>query len=104
MVECTRASCSSNTDPKPDGLPEPTKFGDRVPVDHTIFNEENSSRSANRYAIIIQDAYSKWIQVCATKSKYQLEVVRYFQRFMNPHCKPKHVYTDNSKEFKKAME
>ena len=73
MVKCTRASCSSNTDPEPDGLPEPTKFGDRVTVDHTISDEEDSSLSANRYAIIIQDAYSKWIQAYATKSKSHLE-------------------------------
>jgi Integrase core domain. len=50
------------------------------------------------------DRFTKGLQSYAAQTKEANEVVRAFQRFVGPQGKPQHVYTDNSKEFIKALE
>ncbi|MHC4952052.1 MAG: integrase catalytic domain-containing protein, partial [Planctomycetota bacterium] len=50
------------------------------------------------------DRFTRWLQGYAANSKASDEIVRDMQRFLGPQVKPQHVYTDNSKEFIKAMQ
>ena len=54
-------------------------------------------------ALVILDRFSQWLQAYACKTKSAKETYSSFQRFLGPDVKAKHVYTDNSKEFEKAL-
>ena len=99
-----RAYCKSKVHGEPDDLPEPQKFADAVTADHKILNEDDESRKQDRVALIVLDRFTKWLQGYAAKSKAHDEVMRDLQRFLGPQVKPQHVFTDNSKEFIKALE
>ena len=82
------------------------EFGDSVTADHAILNEMDESRSHDRVACIIQDRYTGFCMGYPARSKNAMETRVAMQRFFGAHglinnCK--HVYTDNSKEFKAAM-
>jgi len=53
-------------------------------------------------ALVIQDRATNWLQSYATKTKSAEDTKAGFQRFLGPQQKVEHIYTDNSKEFKKA--
>ena len=73
-------------------------------ADHKVLSENHASRQGDKYAIIIQDSFTKWLQAFPTKTKGHEEVIASFKRFLPPGMTPDHVYTDNSKEFIKAMQ
>ena len=100
----TRAHCRSKIHGEPDQLPEPKKFADALTADHKILNEDDESRKQDRVALIVLDRFTRWLQGYAANSKAHDEVMRDLQRFLGPQVKPQHVYTDNSKEFIKALE
>ena len=104
LVKCTRAACKAGTVPERDGLPPATQFGDRLTADHKSLADDQSARNGARYALIIQDEYTKWIQAYATKTRSHEEVVLAFSRFMPLNTKPRHVYVDNAPELLKALE
>ena len=104
VVKMNRASCRSRARQEPDGLPRATHFGNMLTSDHKVLLENQASRHGDKYAIIIQDSFTKWLQAFPTKTKGHEEVIASFLRFMPPGMKPDHVYTDNSKEFIKAMQ
>ena len=104
LVKCTRAACKTGAVPERDGLPPAQKFGDRLTADHKTLADDQSARSGARYALVIQDEYSKWIQAYATKTRSHEEVVMAFSRFMPLNTKPMHVYVDNAPELTKALE
>ena len=104
LVKSTRSACKSGTVPEPDGLPPADRFGDRLTADHKTLADDQSARGGERYALIIQDEYSKWIQAYATRTRSHEEVVMAFRRFMPLNSKPTHVYVDNAPELLKALE
>ena len=62
------------------------------------------SRNNHRYAIVVQDWATQWIQSYPCKTKTSQETQRSLQKFLEPDRKPKVIYTDNSLEFGKACE
>ena len=102
-TKITRAHCRSGGHGAPDALPEPQAWADAITADHKVLNEEQQDRHFNRNALVIQDRFTSWLQGFKVKKKSALETMHAFQRFLGPQTKPKHVYTDGSKEFKKAM-
>ena len=72
-------------------------------ADHKILNEDDESRSGDKVVCIIQDKATHWLQAYPAPTKSADETKLAFQRFLGPETKCKHVYTDNSKEFKKAL-
>ena len=62
-----------------------------------------ASRSNDRDALIVVDRYTRWMAGFAANTKSHEEVVRDLQKKLGPQVKPKHIYTDNSKEFVAAM-
>ena len=79
-------------------------FGDLITADHKVLSEGCESRNNHRYAIVVQDLATQWIQSYPCKNKTSQETQRSLQKFLEPGRKPKVMYTDNSLEFGKACE
>ena len=79
-------------------------FGDLITADHKVLSENCESRNNHRYAIVVQDLATQWIQAYPCKTKTSQETQRSLQKFLEPNRKPKVIYTDNSLEFGKSCE
>ena len=91
-----------------DALGEPCfvqkNFGDLITADHKVLSECCESRNNHRFAIMVQDMATQWIQSYPCKTKTSQETQRSLQKFLEPDGKPKVIYNDNSVEFDKACE
>ena len=79
-------------------------FGDLGTADHKVPSEESEYRNNRRYAVVVQDLATQWIQAYPCKTKTSQETQRSLQKFLEPDRKPKVIHTDNSFEFGKACE
>ena len=79
-------------------------FGDLITADHKILNEESESRNNHRYAVVVQDLATQWLQSYPCKTKTSQETEKSLQKFLEPTRKPKVIYTDISLEFGKSCE
>ena len=80
------------------------KFGDLIRADHKVLSEGSESRNNHRFAIVVQDLATQWIQSYPCKTKTSQETQRSLQKFLELGRKPDVIYTDNSLEFGKACE
>ena len=78
------------------------KFGDLITADHKVLRENCESRNNHRYAVVVQDLATQWIQSCPCRTKTSQETQRSLQKFLEPDWKPKVIYTDKTLEFGKA--
>ena len=83
---------------------EPQIFGDLIAADHEVLSDNCESRNNHRYAVVVQDLATQWIQAYPCKTKTSQETQRSLQKFLEPERNPKVIYTDNSLEFGKACE
>ena len=97
----TRASCRRRS-----GIvvPRTENFGDLLPRITKVLGKGCESRNNHRYAVVLQDLATQWIQSHPCKTKTSQEAERSLHKFLEPTRKPKVVYTDNSLEFCKACE
>ena len=79
-------------------------IGDLITADHKVLSKNCESRNNHRYAVVVQDLATEWIQSYPCKTKTSQETQRSLQKFLEPSRKPKVSYTDNSLEFGKACE
>ena len=79
-------------------------FGDLITADHKVLSDNCESRNNHRYAVVVQDLATQWIQTYPCKNKTSQKTQRSLQKFLEPERKPKVIYTDNSFEFGKACE
>ena len=79
-------------------------FCDLIKADHKVLSDNRESRNNHRYAVVVQDLATHWIQTYPCKTKTSQETQRSLQKFLEPDRKPKVIYTDNSLEFGKACE
>ena len=100
-TKITRAPCRRRNG---GAVPRAEKFGDLIKADHKVLSENGESRNNHRYAIVVQDLATQWIQSYPCKTKTSQETQRSLQKFLEPNGKPKVIYTDNSLEFGKACE
>ena len=65
--------CMGDGDEKQVCFPE--EFGDLITADHTVLNEGCESRNNHRYAVVVQDLATQWIQSypCKTKTSQETE-------------------------------
>ena len=75
-----------------------------ITADHKVLSDNCESRNNHRYAVVVQDLATQWIQPDPCKNKTSHETQRSLQKFLEPERKPKVIYTDNSLEFGKACE
>ena len=85
-------------------VPRAENFGVLITADHKVLSEGCEFRNNHRYAIVVQDLATQWIQSYPCKTQTSPETQRSLQKFLEPERKPKVIYTDNSLEFGKACE
>ena len=93
---CRRRNCGV--------VPRAENFGDLITADHKFLSEGCESRNNHRYAIVVQDLATQWVQSYPCKTKTSQETQRSLQKFLEADRVPKVIYTDNSLEFGKACE
>ena len=100
-TEITRAPCRRRI-----GRVEPRaeNFGDLITADHKIVSEGCESRNNHRYAVVVQDLATQWIQSYPCKTKTSQETERSLQKFFEPNGKPKVIHTDKPLECGKGCE
>ena len=69
-----------------------------------VLNEEGESRNNHRYAVVVQDLATQWIQSYPCKTKTSQETEKSLRKFLEPSEKPQVIETDNSLEFGKSCE
>ena len=97
----TRAPCRRRIG---GAVPRADNFGDLITADHKVLSESCESRNNHRYAIVVQDLATQWIQSYPCKTQTSQEIQRSLQKFLEPDRKPKVIHTDNSLAFGKACE
>ena len=100
-TKITRAPCRRRNG---EAVPRAEQFGELITADHKVLSEGCESRNNHRYAVVMQDLATQWIQAYPCKNKTSQETQRSLQKFLEPERKPKVIYTDNSLEFGKACE
>ena len=100
-TKITRAPCRRRIG---GSVPRAENFGDLITADHKVHSEGCESRNNHRYAVVVQDLATQWIQSYPCKTKTSQETQRSLQKFLEPNRNPKVIYTDNSLEFGKACE
>ena len=100
-TKITRAPCRRRNG---EAVPRAEKFGDLITADHKVLSDNCESRNNHRYAVVVQDLATQWIQAYSCKTKTSQETQRSLRKFLEPERKPKVIYTDNSLEFGKACE
>ena len=74
----TVASCRKRTGTV---VPRPENFGDLITADHKILSEESESRNNHRYAEVVQDLATQWIQSYQCKTKTFQETQKSLMKF-----------------------
>ena len=100
-TKITRAACRRRIGGV---VPRAENIGDLITADHKVLSEGCESRNNHRYAVVVQDLATQWIQLYPCKTKTSQETQRSLQKFFEPDRKPKVIYTDNSLAFGKACE
>ena len=100
-TKITRAPCRRRND---GAVPRAENVGDLITADHKVLSDNCESRNNHRYAVVVQDLATQWIQAYPCKTKTSQETERSLQKFLEPERKPEVIYTDNSLEFGKACE
>ena len=98
-TKITRAPCRRRNG---EAVPRAAKCGDLITADHKVLSDNCESRNNHRYAVVVQDLATQWIQAYPCKNKTSQETQRRLQKFLEPERKQKVIYTDNSLEFGKA--
>ena len=100
-TKITRASCRRRNG---EAVPRAANFGDLITADHKVLSDNCESRNNHRYAVVVQDLATQWIQAYPCKNKTSQETQKSLQEFLEPTRKPKVTCTDNSLEFDKSCE
>ena len=92
-TKITRAPCRRRNG---GAVPRAENVGVLITADHNVLNEGCESRNNHRYAVVVQDLATQWIQSYPRKTNTSQETQRSLQKFLAPNRKPKVIYTDNS--------
>ena len=65
LTKITRASCRRRANAV---MPRAEKFGDLITAGHNVLTEESESRNNHRYAVVVQDLATQWLQSYQCKS------------------------------------
>ena len=100
-TKITRAPCRRRNS---GAVPRADNFGDLITADQKVLSDNCESRNNHRYAVVVQDLATQWIQAYPCRTKTSQETQRSLQKFLEPDRKPNVIYTDHSLEFGKACE
>ena len=85
-TKITRAPCRRSNG---EAVPRAENVGDLITADHKVLSENCESRNNHRYAIVVQDLATQWIQSYPCSTKTSQETQRSLQNFLEPERKPK---------------
>ena len=91
-TKITRAPCRRLNG---EAAPRAVNFGDLITADHKVLSDNCESRNNHRYAVVVQDLATQWIQAYPCENKTSQETQRRLQKFLEPERRPKVIYTDN---------
>ena len=74
-TKITRAPCRKRTGDAV-ARAEKKKLGDLITADHKILSEGCESRNNHRYAVVVQDLATQWIQSCPCKTQTSQEFAK----------------------------
>ena len=80
-TKITRVPCRRRNG---EAVPRAEKFGDIVKADHKVLSDKCESPNNHRYAIVVQDLATQWIQAYPCKTKASQETQRSLQKFLEP--------------------
>ena len=78
-TKITRAPCRRRNG---GAVPRAENFGDLITADHKFLSEGCESRNNHRYAVVVQDLATQWIQSYLYKSKASQETQRSLQKVL----------------------
>ena len=85
-----------------EAVPRAENFGDLITAVYKVLNGEGESRNNNyRYAVVVQDSATQWIQCFQCKTFSSQESSR---KIFEQSEKPKVIFSDNSLAFGKSCE
>ena len=73
-------------------MPRVENFGDLITADHKVLSEESESRNNRRYAVVVQDLATQWLQSYPCKPKSSQETSKNLMKFLKPSRKPKVIF------------
>ena len=76
-----------------EAVPQAEKFGDLITADHKVLNEDGESRDNHRYAVVVQDLATQWIQIYPCKTMTSQETEKSLSKFLEPSHRPKVIWT-----------
>ena len=94
-TKISRASCRRRAGTV---VPRAEHFVDLITANHKILSEESESRKNHRYAVVVQDLATQWLQSYPCKTKTSQETQKSLMKFLEPTRKPKVIDTDHSSE------
>ena len=100
-TKITKASCRRRVCTV---VPRAEILGDLITADHEVLSDRSESRNNHRYAVLVQDLATQWMQSYRCKTKTSQKTQRSLEKFLEPTRKPKVIYTDNSLELDKSCE
>ena len=101
-TKITRAPCRRR---KCEAVPRADNFGDLITADHKVLSDNCESRNNHRYAVVVQDLATRWIQAYPCKKQNFTRNPEELAKVLGAEeVKPKVIYTDKSLEFGKACE
>ena len=65
-TKITRAPCRRRNG---EAVPRAVNFGDLITADHKVLSDNCESRNNHRYAVVVQDLATQWIQAYPCKNK-----------------------------------
>ena len=77
-TKITRAPCRRRTG---DAVLRAENLRDFTIADHKVFSEGCESRNNHRYAVVVQDLATQWIQSCPCKTKTSQEIEKSLRKF-----------------------
>ena len=92
-TKITRSSCERRAGT---GVPRAEHFGDLITANHKVLSEESQTRNNHRYAVMVQDLATQWLQSYPCETKTSWETQKSPMKFLEPTRKPKVIYSDTS--------
>ena len=86
-----------------EAVPRAANFGDLITADYKVLSDNCESRNNYRYAVVVQDLATQWIQAYPCKNKTSQGTQRSLQKFLEPERKLKVIYTDNSLGIRQSL-
>ena len=87
-----------------EGVPRAANFGDLTTADHKVLSDNCESRNNHRYAVVVQDLATQWIQAYPCKQKLHRKLKEACKSSWSPMRSLKSFTLDKSVELGKACE